>query len=1335
MALKKEQHFFKGLQRDLSVSKFNPEYAFDAQNIRITARDNNTLLTVTNERGNKEIPLQSPSGDPVVIDGILLGQNVLNNYVTLFTKGTKDNIYRLENKGTYFETLLLFSGNLNFSTDYPIENIGVYENDNIQKIYWVDGLNQPRVINIVSDSTTIEEWNNSSFDFIPELKLDETITVTSNLKVASKFPSGVVQYAFTYYNRNGSESNIIYQTPIYYTHASNRGGSPEEIGSNSFDIVISNPDTNFDYIRIYSIFRTSIDSTPVVRRVADLDVIGSVIRYTDNNTTGSSVDSTLLLYIGGEEIIPHTMTQKDNTLFLGNIHIKTLLFSKEARESVKGSVVFGSNKLLDTGERTNLTYDYKTQLNNNSYQITSFKRGETYRFGVQFQNKKGKWSEVLYIGDSKVDTYPNVNSNNLSGTVKLSLIKPYYTIPKSVLDEAKALGYIKARGMIVVPTNSDRTILCQGVVCPTLWTNLDRESNSPYAVSSWFFRPFVDEANRDDSNDVEANNGTYAQYVDYDSINPVYPDRTTEIGVETLKTLAEGSTEVNDYLVDSSILTFHSPDIEFGDINTANINLGCQFIGSIALHSGISYRSVLAESTGVQPTLDYGFYNKFPQYERQTIFSTNKGGRLLSSGYHWMGIPLLTNDTQKVYKSNWAWLVSPWQRQGSLINDFRYEGNTYSNLKSNKLGNLRTSYSTYFTLGLTESWVPPAGISNVEIVDSNEVTATSIVRNDESLLYYGNVDKVIPPGSKTEGVGSDIGVVTNSYENIKTINQLYNGESENTTFVDKITIPVLGTVNLKDSERYTNSPVSIKYKSGKHAVFALNKQKGNRVIIPNSNTNHDHTKDSSAIFSTFSTGYSGLWLVELTQTIDEDNRFGGKTEEALLNNRWIVSGDPIDINDSGRIEFLQGDTYLQRYDCLKTYPFTLEDMNTVVEMVSFYCETHINIDGRYDRNRGNVANLAITPSIFNLYNPIYSQSNNYFTYQYLNEISSLNDFPNSITWTEEKILGNEVDNWTKINVATTLDLDGDKGEVTSLNTYNNEIFCFQRRGLSNILFNSRVQIPTSDGLPIEITNGLKVSGKRYISNTIGCTNKWSIAESPSGLYFIDNETNSLYLFNGEIVSLSDKLGFRQWISAHNVHVDWEPVGYNNYRSFYDKNNNDVYFTYKDHCLCYSELINQFTSFMSYERVPAMFNVSSEFYAFKDGKMWEQFTGDYNMFFGEYKPFSITFVANAEEPNDKIFNTVEFRADSWDGDNLISNKTFDTLDVWNEYQHGTTPLTNILGHPSPLKKKFRVWRANIPRAIVNNRDRIRNTWAYIKLGMNTPNTYRTEFHDAIVHYFA
>ena len=484
---------------------------------------------------------------------------------------------------------------------------------------------------------------------------------------------------------------------------------------------------------------------------------------------------------------------------------------------------------------------------------------------------------------------------------------------------------------------------------------------------------------------------------------------------------------------------------------------------------------------------------------------------------------------------------------------------------------------------------------------------------------------------------------------------------------------------------------------------------------------------------------SYLWLGELYRDADASAVFGGTSESQILDNTWTVSGPAVNIDLTAsqiEIKWYEGDTFFQRYDCMKVYPSTLEDQNSITEIVSFMCETRVNIDGRYDKNRGQISNLAMTPTNFNKMNPVYNQANNFFNYRAINHSKfNLNYFPNTITWTKEKQLGSIIDTWTNITMASTLDLDGDKGEVVSLNTFKNEIFAFQRMGLSNILFNSRVQIPTSDGMPIEITNGLKVSGKRYISNTIGCANKWSIAESPSGLYFIDNETNSLYLFNGEIVSLSDKLGFRQWISAHNVHVNWEPVGYNNYRSFYDKNNNDVYFTYKDHCLCYSELINQFTSFMSYEGVPAMFNVSSEFYAFKNGKMWEQFAGDYNMFFGEYKPFSITFVANAEEPNDKVFNTVEFRADSWDGDNLMSDKTFDTLDVWNEYQHGTTSLTNILGHPSPLKKKFRIWRANIPRAIVNNRDRIRNTWAYIKLGMNTPNTYRTEFHDAIIHYFA
>ena len=53
MALKKSQHFVRGMQRDLSVSKFNPEFAFEYQIKPNTARENNTLLTETKEKGKK----------------------------------------------------------------------------------------------------------------------------------------------------------------------------------------------------------------------------------------------------------------------------------------------------------------------------------------------------------------------------------------------------------------------------------------------------------------------------------------------------------------------------------------------------------------------------------------------------------------------------------------------------------------------------------------------------------------------------------------------------------------------------------------------------------------------------------------------------------------------------------------------------------------------------------------------------------------------------------------------------------------------------------------------------------------------------------------------------------------------------------------------------------------------------------------------------------------------------------------------------------------------------------------------------------------------------------
>ena len=1449
MALKKEQHFFKGMQRDLSVSKFNPEYAFDAQNIRITARDNNTLLTVTNERGNKDIPMLSPSGDTMVVDGTLIGHNVLNHYVTLFTKGTNDNIYRLENKGTYFETILLFSGNLNFSTDYPIENIGVYENDNIQKVYWIDGLNQSRVINIVATDSVRAKWDNDSFNFVQDLSLKETVTVTRNDLASGSFSSGVIQYAFTYYNKYGQESNIFYTSPLEYISFASRGASPEEKVSNSFTLTIENADTRFDYVRVYSIHRVSIDATPNVLNVVDIPINPSTrstttLTYVDNGTTGTSVDPTELLYVGGEDVVFGTMAQKDNTLFLGNANIQRKLVGTDIINKIKGGYVNFGPKYVGNYTQTSGFYPYKNSLYLGS-KIKSFKYLEWYRFGVQFQHKSGKWSEPVWINDSYNSQYkPSLTSGSLS------LIQAQYSLPADVIQLAINQGFTRVRGVVVYPTLTDREVIAQGILCPTVYNVGDRFSNSPFAQASWFSRPNL-------AFDIEHNQSNWTGFGDWSdyanskaavirnsnvnlTVNPGTPqektilidivnkgawaefrhnkpipnnwERGSEIqclaNVPASPYVSQSGSDLNSwsanhaeyFFIDQSILTLHSPDIEFDDgvQNLDSSGLKMRIVGVVPMTGNASDIDIQT-STPANDTDKMGFYKEFVGVENNSYH----GLKNLVSGAYWFDKVTDMESVDDDHGYTEAFMVYAWHRNGSLNNQGPVtEGTRTAMLDKKKISNMKFSSFSYFLsspwLAYVENDNNHTGITGVGIFNSNEQSLVRIPSPANSglgdLNYYGNIDKVLAAtrvddeytvtmnfqdGQRTETLNRKDGypiVVTGVNNAANYAHQLFVGGSFPIQFVKR-----------SDGKQLTKVPngtdaVRIKYKSTPHAVFALNWTKdGKQVVLPtNSETNYtdswsvnpvvqnpDNTHffwnpTAKRITDTTSTikdntyqdvisgytsnfydnNYSYLFLAELYND-NVQNRFGGQTEEAFENNHWLPAGEPFSLLDADGnpvpylyVYYTEGDTFFQRYDCMKVYSSTLEDQNSVNEIVSFMCETRVNIEGRYDRNRGQISNLTMTPTNFNMMNPVYNQANNFFNYRAINHDKfNLNYFPNTITWTKEKQLGSIIDTWTNITMASTLDLDGNKGEVVSLNTFKNEIFAFQRMGLSNILFNSRVQIPTSDGMPIEITNGLKVSGKRYISNTIGCANKWSIAESPSGLYFVDNETNSLYLFNGEITSLSDKLGFRQWINTHNVHVNWEPVGYNNYRSFYDKNNNDVYFTYKDHCLCYSELINQFTSFMSYEGVPAMFNISSDFYAFKNGKMWEQFAGDYNMFFGEYKPFSITFVANAEEPNDKIFNTVEFRADSWDGDNLISNKTFDTLDVWNEYQHGTTALTNMLGHPSPLKKKFRIWRANIPRAIANNRDRIRNTWAYIKLGMNTPNTYRTEFHDAIIHYFA
>jgi hypothetical protein len=98
----------------------------------------------------------------------------------------------------------------------------------------------------------------------------------------------------------------------------------------------------------------------------------------------------------------------------------------------------------------------------------------------------------------------------------------------------------------------------------------------------------------------------------------------------------------------------------------------------------------------------------------------------------------------------------------------------------------------------------------------------------------------------------------------------------------------------------------------------------------------------------------------------------------LLNRIWLPCGESLSLTSDKPLVWSEGDTFFQRYDCLKTYPFSNDDYQSVVEIGSFMLETRVNLDGRYDTNRGLMDNTAVTKENFNLINPVYSQMNNFF---------------------------------------------------------------------------------------------------------------------------------------------------------------------------------------------------------------------------------------------------------------------------------------------------------------------------------------------------------------------
>jgi len=225
----------------------------------------------------------------------------------------------------------------------------------------------------IAQPDRIVAGDDNQFDFVRNLELNEKISIEKQLG-GGTFRPGTIQYFFTYSVLNGQESNIFYSSPLYYTSTQiSRADSPDEISSCRFNINIQRPDTKFDFLNIYAIQWSSVN-VPTARHITRLSVSETTnrLQYTDVGE-GALFDVNAIPFIGGKEIIPQTIQQLENTLFLANYTINEIDLKKLQQDIIDNPIPFGEDlRIINESLPSNNVLNYSPiSLMRNKNQITT----------------------------------------------------------------------------------------------------------------------------------------------------------------------------------------------------------------------------------------------------------------------------------------------------------------------------------------------------------------------------------------------------------------------------------------------------------------------------------------------------------------------------------------------------------------------------------------------------------------------------------------------------------------------------------------------------------------------------------------------------------------------------------------------------------------------------------------------------------------------------------------------------------------------------------------------------------------------------------------------------
>lgn len=1347
---KQVRQSFGGMLKDISKSKPTENDYFDASNIRVFATDKSSTYALSNEKGTKvtlEIPnVRVANGNVINAKSNIIYFN-LNN-LDVVSNGTyinhRLNGYAVSSKGIVLFTIaksnniemnfiwhyvddiltLLYIRKLDFDLEHPITAICNYENDTIEKVYWIDGKNQLRSLNLYKsivngDYENIQDTPQATLDMVSSFNMTQPQIL--GLSSGGKHTAGRIQYGYNLYRINSSQTQLSPLSSIVsLNNGTLGGGDVNEIVNTTPIVNITGIDPLFTNIKIYSIKYNTYLGVPVISVIRDQKIPKSrSITLYDDNTVLYTTTPEELLFLGSDIIIPESIAVKDHRLFYANyqeknfhldLDLRAYSFSDEGvsktYHNVKDFDTFEDVRIInsfageaipnnpkDSFDTINLDFDkYNKVYRRNSseyptrggtgyfceYQLNQttefdpkakyFKDNEIYRLGIIFFNKYGKSSNPIWVADFKA------GEGNLLGyynILKFKLNQNFFNwLAFQTDDYNKPVAY---KVLIAERRAEDKTIIASGLI-------------------SNMFVNFKDSR----SGDVDTQEKR---------------QRKTPTQTKLPSLLMRNS----DYVASNSYLTRPLS-------NNLNYALMSRPSAGPADYSDteLSYNSSVFGATSWQ-------YNEmFQMYCPEAIFNDS------------LYIPGNAKMIVKGYMDNT--FNSVWTKEMNPNGDSTADGKGLQGVSP------RYSSEPTTTTGSLSALMDYGLVSHPGGTNEDNYMRTLFFRQ------YGiapvmdikpiNLPLKTPPYYHPAPIQKVYNILgTPEYTRKGQSYKSYNQDSKYRYTNTLQSVKTDGQGGWKEGGKYGRRIVSIASDNNSCITFVPIHQVNTTQVIP---VDTFTMMTQSNILRQDGTLYCEL--IKDPKDIYFGGLYGGNRYEDKLRTKYLEIGDFNKLTSPYEVSILSpGDTYVQNFKFLRMSERSdaILDQGTyhLEEIVEYVTETTIDLTNRNDDSHSDWdAKITYGYDNYHKYNRVYSQPNNFIIRQDEEYTNRRNEkFGTSVMASKLKTSGELIDNWLDLLPNETLDLDGRFGPINSLMSFADEVYAFQDDAISFLSINPRIQMPTADGLGIQLGVGGVLQDYNYLSTTSGSKNKYSICATPYGIYYFDFNNNRIGVFNGKISHLTEVSGLHSFMQQKNLSdtkQDLPQIGYGVVTG-YDPINSEVLMTFKTSeqvfTLVYSEKNNRFISHNPNRTASWYIGRGDKFFSNNSNQVFHQHNvGKFNEYQGVNQDSTITFLVNPESDFDCVIDNLMFKSEVYDKDgNDLPNSTITHIRVYNEHQDsGKIPL--ISNRRGNLRRTFRDWNVIAPRN-KGSRSRIRNPWNYIELTFNNPDNKELILHDIVITY--